>query len=222
MANTTADQTSLKTDLENYKSKFLEKADTQKIKVYDEGIEHVEQSGILEKVLKKGDKALDFELKNATGKSIKLSDYLETGSVVLTWYRGGWCPYCNLTLRHLQKHLLDFKAEGANLLALTPELPDNSLKTSEKNELEFEILTDLANQVAKNYGIVFRLTPEVAKYYKNAFDLEIYNGNDSNELPLATTYVIDKDSIIQYAFLDADYRNRAEPSDILKVLKAIK
>lgn len=213
---------SLKSELEAYKQKFLQKADEKKIKVYEEGIKDIIQKGILEKATKKGENAPNFTLKNALGKEVQLSDYLQKGKVILTWYRGGWCPYCNLTLRHLQEFLPQFKAEGASLLALTPELPDNSLKTSEKHNLEFEVLTDLDNKVAEEYGIVFKLTPEVAEYYKNAFDLEIYNGNDSNELPLAVTYVIDQNGMIAYTFIDADYRNRAEPQAILDFLKGAK
>lgn len=211
----------LKSELEAYKQKFLQKADEKKINAYEEGIKDIIQKGVLEKAINKGDKAPNFILKNALGKEVELSDYLKKDKVILTWYRGGWCPYCNLTLKHLQEFLIQFKAEGANLLALTPELPDNSLKTSEKHSLAFEVLTDLGNRVAEEYGIVFKLTPEVAEYYKKAFNLEIYNGNDSDKLPLAVTYVIDQNGIVDYAFVDADYRNRAEPQEILDSLKKL-
>ena len=165
-----------------------------------------------------GDTAPNFTLTNAEGKEVSLKDELKKGSVVLTWYRGGWCPYCNLTLHALQEELSNFKANGAVLVALTPELPDNSLTTSEKNKLEFEVLSDIDNKVAKEYGIVFKLIPEVAKSYNEAFDLKKYNGNESNELPLAATYIIGQDGKIRYAFMDADYRNRAEPSEITAFL----
>ena len=112
--------------------------------------------------------------------------------------------------------LLSSKHLGQN-----PELPDKSLSTSEKNALSFEVLSDIGNQVAHQYGIVFELIPELAKAYQNGFDLHGYNGDQTNALPLAATYVIDRQGTIRYAFLDADYRNRAEPAEILEALKSL-
>ena len=202
------------------KEGFLAKASQEKIDVYEDGVDVVAHSGILEAALKVGDVAPDFALTNALGTEVSLYEALKNGPVVLTWYRGGWCPYCNITLHYFQEMLPDFKAAGAQMMALTPELPDKSLDTKEKHNLEFEVLSDVNNAVAREYGIVFELTPAVAKYYEN-FGLADYNGNDSNELPLAATYVIDSDRTIQYAFLDADYRNRAEPSEVLAAVKGL-
>ena len=194
----------------------------EKSQIYADGIAEIKNSGILNSALKVGDTAPNFTLNNALNKPISLYNELENGPIILTWYRGGWCPYCNITLHYLQEKLPDFKKVGATLLALTPELPDNSLSTSEKHNLQFTVLSDLANKIGKEYGVVFELTKEVASIYDEAFGLNKKNGDDSNELPLAATYVIDKNGIIQYAFLDADYRKRAEPRDILKSLKDIK
>lgn len=210
---------SLKSILDEKKEEFEQKADDYKKKIYKEGIEAVANSGILKNAKNVGDVAPNFTLNNALEKPVVLNDYLKKGKVVLTWYRGGWCPYCNLTLRQLQNELPNFKANGANLIALTPELPDKSLSTAKKHDLEFEVLSDVGNVVAKEYGIVFELIDEVAKSYNEAFDLESYNGDQSNQLPLAATYVINENGKIIYAFLDADYRNRAEPSKITEVLK---
>ena len=218
MSSTIETQT-LGSQLEAYKQNFLKKADGRKIRVFDEGVEDVANSGITASARQTGDNYLDFSLHNATGKSVQLSEVLAEGPVVLTWYRGGWCPYCNLQLRALQQVLPEINAQGAQLIALTPELPDNSMNTQEKNSLSFEVLTDTDNKVAREYGLVFKLTPEVSIYYKDAFDLEVYNGNTSDELPLAATYVIDKVGVIRYAFLSADYRERAEPSDLVETLK---
>ena len=212
----------LKGDLDARRSDWEAKAPEATKIIYNEGVLVVRESGIIPNALQVGDRAIDFLLGNATGEVVQLSKVLEQGPVVLTWYRGGWCPYCNITLSHLQKYLQDFKDAGSSLIALTPELPDNSLSTREKNNLQFEVLSDIDNIVAKKYGIVFKLTEDVASTYKQSFDLESYNGNDSNELPLEATYVIDSEGIIHYAFLDAEYRNRAEPGDILIALKALK
>lgn len=211
-------QNSLQATLDAKKAGFLERADAAKITAYEEGIEAVIQAQIVEKAHKTGDLAPSFSLPNAQGETVSLNTYLAKGPVVLTWYRGGWCPYCNLTLRALQEALPGIRQAGASLLALTPELPDNSLSTTEKNALTFEVLTDLNNEVARSYGLVFELTPTVHAYYKNAFSLEAYNGNDKPELPLAATYVIRQDGCIHWHFTDAEYRNRAEPADIIQAL----
>lgn len=217
--NEAKEESTLKAQLDAKRANFEEKAPQHKIDVYNAGIEAVAQSGVLEGAINVGDTAPDFNLKNAVGNQVQLSDLLSKGPVVLTWYRGGWCPYCNLTLHALQEKLPDFKAAGASLVALTPELPDKSMSTSEKLELEFEVLSDIDNQVARQFGVVYKLTDEVGEMYENGFGLSNYNGNDERELPLAATYIINADGVVKYAFLDAEYRNRAEPSDVLEVLK---
>ncbi|WP_240339593.1 peroxiredoxin-like family protein [Flavobacterium arcticum] len=211
----------LKANLDTKKANFEEKASDEKKKIYAEGIQSVVDSKIVENALQVGDTAMNFTLKNASNEEVNLYDELEKGPVVLMWYRGGWCPYCNLTLQYMQQSLPEFKEQGANLLALTPELPDSSISTKEKNELEFQVLSDIDNKVAKEYKVVYKLTDDVAKSYENSFELSKYNGNDDAELPLAATYVIGKDKVIKYAFLDAEYRNRAEPKDIIAALKKL-
>ncbi|RCW91382.1 peroxiredoxin-like family protein [Winogradskyella arenosi] len=208
----------LKSQLDAKRANFERTADAEKQAIYKAGFEDVEQSGILELAKQVGDQAPDFTLNNAVGEPVSLTDYLKKGPVVLTWYRGGWCPYCNLTLQQLQKELPNFKAKGAQLLALTPELPDASVSTAEKNDLQFEVLSDIGNQVAKNYGIVFELTEAVAKIYNASFGLNEHNGDTSNALPLAATYIINEEGKIDYAYLNTDYRNRAEPSEITAFL----
>lgn len=211
---------SLKEQLDTYKAGFLERAAKEKIDAFDDGVEAVVKSGIVAKAINVNDQAPDFSLTNALGETVTLSEVLKKGPVVLTWYRGGWCPYCNFTLRSLQEVLPEINSKGASLLALTPELPDLSLSTAEKHALTFEVLSDVNNEVAEKYNIIFELTPEVKKYYDQGFGMLKYNGHDRPELPLAATYVINTDGKVIYAFLDADYRNRAEPSDILEALGA--
>ncbi|MFT6500608.1 MAG: peroxiredoxin [Crocinitomicaceae bacterium] len=212
-------ETSLKSKLDEKKANFELKADDNKKRAYKEGIDSVKNSGVISKAKQVGEKAPNFTLKNALGNPVELNDYLKKGKVVLTWYRGGWCPYCNLTLHQLQQELPNFKASGATLIALTPELPDKSISTAEKNALEFEVLSDIGNKIAKEYGIVFKLTDEVAGMYNQSFDMNGYNGDASNELPLAATFIIAENGKILYTFLDADYRNRAEPSELTEFLQ---
>lgn len=208
--------------LEERKTNFNKKASESTKKIYQEGLNAVVESNILKSAKNIGDSAPNFILKNALGKEVSLEDYLQKGPVVLVWYRGGWCPYCNINLSYLQEELANIKAEGANLVALTPELPDKSISTTEKHHLEFEILSDIGNKVAKEYGVVYKLTDEVAQIYNEKFNLNQHNGDTSDELPLAATYIINTEGEIEYAFLDADYRNRAEPNEITAFLKKMK
>lgn len=128
---------------------FELKADEEKKKDYAAGIQAIIDDGVLDNAINVGDKAPNFSLKNASGEIVKLYDELKSGPVILVWYRGGWCPYCNLTLKRLQDELPKFKKYNASLIALTPELADSTLSTKEKNELSFEVLSDLGNKVAK-------------------------------------------------------------------------
>jgi peroxiredoxin len=164
------------------------------------------ESNLLTYALQVGDVAENFTLGNASGKKVTLYDALKNGPVILMWYRGGWCPYCNMTLHHMQKALPEFKKYGAHLLALSPEVPDSSITTKEKNKLEFEVLSDLDNTVARKYKVVYKLTDDVAAGYEASFGLSTYNGNKSAELPLAATSIIGRDHVIKYAFLNVDYR----------------
>ncbi|MFA8300388.1 MAG: peroxiredoxin-like family protein [Hyphomicrobiales bacterium] len=184
--------------------------------------EKEDQMKAVANALKKGDKAIDFTLMNATGEKVNLYDELKKGPVVLTWYRGAWCPYCNLALKSLQESLPEIKAQGATLIAITPQLPDNSLSQKEKNHLEFEILSDVNNKVGKEYGIIFKLGKVQGERYNKFAKLDKVNGNSDRELPIPATYIIDQNGKIIYSFLDTDYTKRAEPSDLINALKELK
>ncbi len=209
---------SLQSDLDARKSAFLKKASPSMIEDYDRGVREIIERNVVEGAKHAGDAAPDFVLRNAVGTQTRLSELLQLGPVVLTWYRGGWCPYCNITLRALQDALEEFKERGATLVALTPETPDHSMSTAEKHALEFEVLNDTDNLVARTYGLVFRVPNYVMKHYNGSFRLSEYNANDTDELPLAATYVIGRDGVIVYEFLHPDYRFRAEPAEIIEAL----
>jgi peroxiredoxin len=210
----------LSVSLNNIQQAWIKETDSVIVEKFNNAINELNNSGIAKTALQVNDKVIDFELNNALGKTVKLSVLLQKGPVILTWYRGGWCPYCNIQLQYMQRYLPQFKAEGAILVALTPELPDKSLDTKEKNELKFEILTDLNNDVARKFGIVFILNNELVKIYNGR--LKTFNGVETNELPIPATYVIGQDYLIKYAFVDSNHRHRAEPTDILSVLKTLK
>ncbi len=180
-------------------------------------------SGMVNNSLKVGEKVPEFSLQNAVGKTVDLKSLLGKNPLVISFYRGGWCPYCNMELRGLQKYLPQITELGAKLIAISPETPDNSLSTTEKNELTFEVLSDVGNQIAKQFGLVFQLPEELRPIYQSfGIDLPAYNGDESFELPIPGTYVIDTDGTVTHAFVDPDYTKRLDPEEIINVLKKVK
>ena len=208
-------------ELDELRERSSKSAPPERLRAYEQGIEDVRKTGVTEKALKVGDKAPDFELPGATGKTVKLSDLLARGPVVVTWYRGGWCPYCNVALRGFQKTLPEIRSAGASLVAISPETPDNSLSTAEKGHLEFDVLSDKGSKVARAYGVSYKIPQVIVDQMKGRLDLAKRNGGDGDELPLGATYVIDRKGVIRYAFVDADYRKRAEPADVLAALRGL-
>ncbi len=161
----------------------------------------------------------EFSLSDATGKSVASSDLLKQGSLVVVFYRGAWCPFCNKYLHTLQGSLSDIKANGGNLVAISVENPDTSMAVSKKNQVEFTVLSDPKLETAKKFGIVYELAKETNEKYKGyGIDLMKNNSMDKPELPLSATYVVDNKGKIVYAWLEPDYTKRAEPAEILKVL----
>lgn len=203
----------------NGASKRLPKA---VLKTFKEGVQTVKDSGIEKSAKQVGSRAIDAELMGWDQKKVKLSDEWKKGSVVLMWYRGGWCPYCNIQLRAMQKRLADIEGAGATLVVLTPELPEKAKKTAETNDLSMVVLHDKDSAVAAEYGILFDLPAPIIPMYRDRLKLGSFNGNDKMQLPLAATYVIDSSGKITYAFLDADYKKRAEPDDVIAAVKAVK
>jgi len=212
----------LQDQLDARRDAFLEKASPEIIQSQEKALAELQASGLTDQALNVGDEAPDFTLGDPGGKQVQLSDLLKEGPVVLTWYRGSWCPYCNIALASLTKHNDDFQKLGATLVALTPELPDTTAETVKEQGLPFEVLSDLDHQVAVQYGLVFKLNDDTRARYAEKFQLVERSGEKAaDRLPLPATYVIGTDGVIRYAFLDADYRRRAEPEDIIAVLKKL-
>lgn len=179
-------------------------------------------SGQAAHALTLGDRAPRFHLPTATGQTLALDDLLTDGPVVLTFYRGAWCPYCNIALRCLQQHHEAITARGARLVAVSPQIPDESLTLTEKHGLAFDVLSDIGSDTAKQYGLAFDLPDDLAAVYDRlGFDLQRVNGGHPRTLPLPATYVIDRDGVIRWSFVDTDYTTRAEPADILAALDSV-
>lgn len=185
-----------------------------------QGLEEMIAAKVTERALQVGAQAPAFALDDARGVRTESSALLAKGPMVLVFYRGAWCPFCNLYLRELQRHLPEIQALGGSLVAISVEPADRSLSVAEKNALTFTVLSDPQFQVARKFGIVYEM-PKVMNdaILEVGFDLARYNGTEKSELPLSATYVISKSGQIRYAFLDADYKRRAEPRDILRSLK---
>lgn len=185
--------------------------------------ETVRESHLVANAPKVGEKLKNFNLPNQLGKKRTLRELCEDGPVIVTFYRGGWCPYCNLALRAYQDVLQDIKTLGATFVAITPELPDASMSTSEKNELEFEILTDDTSQYARELGLVFTLAEDLRPVYESfGIDVEKHNGKGQFDLPLAATFIVDATGTITSTFVHADYRLRKDPSEIVTELKSLR
>lgn len=190
--------------------------------VMDAATASLARSGLAESSLGVGSPAPDFTLPDATGKAVTLSDLLVNGPVVVSFYRGGWCPYCNLELRALQDRLDDITGAGGQLVAISPQTPDNSLSTVEKHDLRFPVLSDIGNAVARTYGLVFALAQDLRPIYSGwGLDLAAANGDDSFELPIPATFVIAPDGNVAWRFADADYTRRAEPDDVIAALQSL-
>ncbi|GHO47026.1 peroxiredoxin-like family protein [Ktedonospora formicarum] len=175
--------------------------------------------GIAEQALKEGEHAPDFTLPDALGNAMTLSNLLTRGPVILTFYRGAWCPYCNLQLHAYQQVLPQIQALGASLVAISPQTPDQSLSLAEKYGLAFAVLSDVGNQVARAYRLVFTIDEAVRTAHKQVgADLPTYNGDESWELPIPGTFLLDQSGTVRLAFVDPNYTHRLDPSILLERL----
>lgn len=208
--------TSLADELAQYQAAFQQRVAPELVAIMEAATADLRATGIEARALQLGAIAPELTLPDAMGRPVALSAFWQRGPLVLLFYRGGWCPYCNLELRAWQQHLPTLKQLGAQLVAVSPQSPDSSLSTAEKNELTFPVLSDSALQAATAFGVAFEMPPELIELYgRVGNDLPLLNGNGRWVLPLPATYVINRDGRIVYAHIETDYRERAEPRDVL-------
>lgn len=213
---------SLQKQLDALNQELTEKLPVKAEHILQHKTHELESSGIRIKCFKKGEYAPDFDLPNVDNRYFRLSDMLRSGPVVVSFYRGGWCPYCHLELRTLQKALPEIRAYEGQLVAISPQIPDKSLTTMENARLSYPVLSDIDNAAARRYGLVFTLADELRAIYEDlGVDIPSHNGLDHFELPIPATYVIDPQGIIRYAFIKVDYTQRAEPTEIINVLASM-
>ena len=171
---------------------------------------------VLAQAKRVGDHAPDFSLVNHLGETVHLESLRRRGPVVVSFYRGSWCDYCVQELRSLKDALPGLRKAGAAVVAISPEVPRQSRATRHSLGLGFEVLSDISNVVARRFALVYQLEPKLQEtYQKFGIDLVDHNGDDSYELPVPATYLIDRFGVIRHAFLDADHRRRAAPEDLL-------
>lgn len=214
---------SYKENLKNLIEQLGQMLPPEQFAIFNEDAEQLRATYTSPLKLKVGDQAPDFSLPNATNQTIQLKDLLAGGPVVLTFYRGAWCPYCNLQLKNYQDILDQMKAYGASLVAVSPQTPDHSLDMKQKSELAFEVLSDAGNLVARQFTTVFKNGEAPLKAMADlGYDFNSFYSDDSAEIPVPATFVIAKDGTVAFAFSGGgDYRERAEPQAILEALSSL-
>lgn len=188
----------------------------------DSGVAELADAGVAPG-LAVGAIAPGFTLPDAGGELVSLDELLTEGPVVITFYRGDWCPYCNLQLKALQESLDEIKAHGATLVAISPQAPDHASGLVETHNLAFSVLSDLDQSVSEDYKVRFDLTGELEDLQVNVFgnDPGSQNADGRRSLPVASTFIVDGDHVIRFSSLDADWRNRVEPAEVVAALASL-
>ena len=167
--------------------------------------------------------APSFELPNQHGQSVQLTELLAKGHVVVTFYRGSWCPYCNLQLKALQARLPEIHALGAQLVAISPQVPDGSMSENEISNMDFVVLSDQNADVAASYGVAWKVPTFLLEHMRvdRGLDLESLNNGNGSILPIPATFVLNSEGKVTWRYVDVDYRTRSEPEDIINALEAL-
>lgn len=207
---------SLAQQLEHLTAKLRSMVPDERLTTIDRAVEELKASGLADRALKAGARAPSFELPDGDGMMWRSEDLLRSGPLVIVFYRGRWCAYCNTQLVALQQVHSQLAAGGASLVAISPQTQKHSYMTRDMHRLRFPVLSDSGNQVARAFGIVYRVSPEMQRLYEGIMTkLPGYNGDTSWELPMTATYVVRRDGAIAASWVDAEWRQRPEPETIL-------
>lgn len=199
----------LATELKAVTESVRQQAPTEVMTAMETATAKLAASGLSGKALKRGSRMPDFELPDATGNIVRSIDLRTKGALLISFYRGHWCPYCSLELKALQERLSNITAKGATLVAISPQTPDQSLTTQQKYELKFPVLSDSGNKVARKFGLVYTLDESLKPIYQAfGIDLRAHNGDGGFELPVPATYLVDKNGIVLDVYVNVDYRER--------------
>jgi peroxiredoxin len=209
----------LNDQLDSLTAKLRAMVPAERLAVVDRFAEELVKSELAYRALKIGDLAPAFELPDGDGMLWRSEDLLRNGPLAIVLFRGRWCAYCNAQLSALQEIHPQIAEAGVSLIAISPQTQKHSYMTRDMHKLRFPVLSDQGNQVARKFGLVYRLSPEMQAMYESIMTkLPGYNGDQSWELPLAATYVVQKDGKISYARVDADWRHRPEPEELPKIV----
>lgn len=181
----------------------------------------LEELDLKSKALRVGDKIPEFTLTNQNNKIVNIKDIIEKNRyTVINFFRGDWCPYCNIELNALQKIISQLKILNTTLISLSPQTSNRSLYSKQNLSLDFEIFYDKNNTIAKDFGLTFTLDKELIPIYEN-LGIDILESNKTNNytLPIPATFIVNKNYEIIYSFVEEDYTKRCEPKDILNIIK---
>ena len=215
---------SLQIQLNELTAKLRAMVPADRLAVVDRTAEDMVRSQLADRALKVGDQAPHFELPDGDGMFWRSEDLvrngpLHNGPLAIIFYRGRWCAYCNAQLAALQGVHKQIADAGASPIAISPQTQKHSYMTRDMHKLRFPVLSDASNQVARQFGLAYRLSPDLQAIYETIMTkLPGYNGDQSWELPLAATYLIQPDGKVSYARIDADWRHRPEPEELLQSL----
>ena len=185
-------------------------------------IEEVAASGVLKTALNVGGSLPEFELRDAGGALVKSAELLARGPLVVVFYRGAWCPYCNIYLHRWQEYLPKLAERGATLVAISGESPEQATAMVKKTEATFQVLSDPGYLASKRFGVIYEVPKDLGGAMRTrGVDIKARNGTATDQLPLSATYLVGRDGKVAYAFLDADYKKRAEPADVLAALDGL-
>lgn len=213
---------SLAAQLEAFRAGLLERADPNLVAILANWHRELDEAQIAGAALQAGDRAPDFTLPDRDGRLVSLRETLARGPVVLSFIRGGWCPYCTLTLRALGRRHAALRRHGAEVLALSPEAPRHNAATADCTWLPFPVLRDHDNAVARHYGLVVRLPPEVQEVYRRlGHELPAINRVPGWDLPMPAGYVVAPDGRIVFARVSSRTERRMEPADALAAVAAL-
>lgn len=212
----------LNEQLKKLQHKLENSRDERHVAIMRHEMDDMIKESVSSKALQNGHQAPSFHLPNVHGNTVRLGELLKDGPVIVNFYRGSWCPYCNLELRAYQQKLNEIKSFGGQLVAISPELPDHSLSNKEKLALEFDVLSDVGNIVASQFGLVFTMSKVLGEVYRELYtDITLYNGDDSWQLPIPATYLIRTDRSIAFTYVNVDYTKRCDPIEVINQLKSI-
>jgi len=211
---------SLAQQLDDLTAKLRSLVPAGQLVIIDRAAEELVRSHVSDCAQGVGGGAPAFELPDGDGMMWRSEEILRSGPLAIVFYRGRWCAYCNTQLAALQEIHKEITAAGASLVAISPQTQKHTYMTRDMHKLRFPVLSDQGNHVARACGLVYRVSTELQAMYEGIFTrLPGYNGDQSWELPLAATYIVQPDGTVSWMKVDADWRKRPEPEEILKALR---